>query len=369
MKRTAWLVAAALAAGCFVLGSGRAAAEESATPYVSQWLVCGPFANDNGAGLEAAYGPEKSADIDFGASYDGLGGKKVGWRSGKANDDGVLDIKALLPDPGENVTAYCYVTIKAPKDMPAKLSMGSDDGCKVWLNGKVINTHAEERALEKDADQFDINLVKGDNKLLIKVVQVGGDWSVSARVTKTTESVADVTFAIEDSGFTTPFISKWAVIGPFANADAKGLTAVYAPETELDMTKSYDGVGGKASWKLVTTGDDGKLDFLPLYDTKENVTAYALAIVKSAKDLACEMLLGSDDGVRVWLNGKMIHEAADDRALTVDQDHVKVDLKAGDNKLLCKVVQVGGDWSLCVRFSKLDESLKGLSFAVPEGVK
>ncbi len=372
MKRVgwcAWLAVAAVAVVGLVLAPAPAAADESATPYVSQWMVCAPFANENAAGLEAAYGPEKNPNIDFGATYDGLGGKKVGWRLGKSNDEGVFDFKTVCPDPSDNVTGYAYVTIKAPKDMPAKLSLGSDDGCKVWLNGKVIHTHPEDRALEKDADQVDIALVKGDNKLLIKVVQVGGDWSVAARVTKTTESVADVSFQVDAAKFTTPFITQWAVIGPFANNEAKGLGTVYGPETELDFAKSYDGVGGKAAWKLGKAGDNGVLDFLPLFETKENVTAYAFAIVKSAKDLACEMLLGSDDGVKVFLNGKAVHEAAEDRGLTVDQDRVKVDLKAGENKLLCKVVQVGGDYSLCVRFNKLDESVEGVSFAVPAGVK
>jgi hypothetical protein len=44
---------------------------------------------------------------------------------------------------GENCCAYVKVTIHSAQQADVVLSLGSDDGAKVWLNGKII--HEKER--------------------------------------------------------------------------------------------------------------------------------------------------------------------------------------------------------------------------------
>jgi len=78
--------------------------------------------------------------------------------------------------------------------------------------------------------------------------------------------------------------------------------------------------------------------------------------------------VGSDDGVRVWLNGALVHEARLTRAHNVLGDRVPVALRAGWNVLLLKVVQVGGAWQFSAAVRGPDGGpLDGLELALEPG--
>jgi hypothetical protein len=54
--------------------------------------------------------------------------------------------------------------------------------------------------------------------------------------------------------------------------------------------------------------------------------------------------LGSDDGVKVWLNGTLVHANNVTRGVTLGEDRVDVTLKQGRNYMLVKVPQGVGGW-------------------------
>ena len=70
---------------------------------------------------------------------------------------------------------------------------------------------------------------------------------------------------------------------------------------------------------------------------------------KSDKPRQIKLFTGSDDGLRVWLSGKLIQEVLALRAATIDADSCTADLQAGDNTLLVEVSQSGGGWGLYLR--------------------
>lgn len=63
------------------------------------------------------------------------------------------------------------------------------------------------------------------------------------------------------------------------------------------------------------------------------------------------LLLGSDDGVEVWLNGASVHRLNRARGLTLDEDRIPIRLKEGWNRLLIKVYQGKGGWGLGARLA------------------
>ena len=60
------------------------------------------------------------------------------------------------------------------------------------------------------------------------------------------------------------------------------------------------------------------------------------------------MFVGSDDAIKVWLNGKVVYKKSVNRGAEDFQDSRKVNLNAGDNLLLVKVSQGGYKWSMFV---------------------
>jgi len=49
-------------------------------------------------------------------------------------------------------------------------ALGTNDQGKVWLNGKEVFKFAETRVLKKDPSRVEVTLVKGQNALVLKVV-------------------------------------------------------------------------------------------------------------------------------------------------------------------------------------------------------
>ncbi|HEV3023460.1 MAG TPA: hypothetical protein VGX76_13390, partial [Pirellulales bacterium] len=84
----------------------------------------------------------------------------------------------------EDSVAYAATYIVAPKELKGvRMKTGSDDQCKVYLNGKEVFKYAEERPTEKDQDTTEVNLKEGTNVLVVKVVNAKADWSFCVRFT------------------------------------------------------------------------------------------------------------------------------------------------------------------------------------------
>ena len=58
------------------------------------------------------------------------------------------------------------------------MRVGSDDAIKVWLNGAVVHNHPVNRGASDFQDTFPVNVVAGENLLLVKVSERGGGWSM-----------------------------------------------------------------------------------------------------------------------------------------------------------------------------------------------
>lgn len=77
--------------------------------------------------------------------------------------------------------------------------------------------------------------------------------------------------------------------------------------------------------------------------------SYAVINAVSKKKLAgVDARVGSDDSVKVWMNGKEVHNNPVNRGAQDFQDTFPVDIKKGDNVLMVKVCERGGGWSMFV---------------------
>ena len=79
----------------------------------------------------------------------------------------------------------------------------------------------------------------------------------------------------------------------------------------------------------------------------DNFSAYAYAKIFSTSEQSnVTMRIGSDDSVKVWLNGEVVHQNVVNRSSYGFQDTFEVSLKPGANNLLIKVAEFIGDWSI-----------------------
>ena len=129
------------------------------------WQQVGPFTSQVGGEVyDVEFEPERGVDLS--ATYD-EGALK--WTERADLADG-----AIHAWEGEYSATYFYRTIHAPSTRSVTLSFGSDDGIKVWLNGTVVLDKNVERGVAEDQDQIPVELASGENRLLVKVVNVRG---------------------------------------------------------------------------------------------------------------------------------------------------------------------------------------------------
>jgi hypothetical protein len=165
------------------------------------------------------------------------------------------------------------------------------------------------------------------------------------------------------------FVRTWLVLAPIPLDDgqsgADGLSKEQLKDEAKLQPKDGDKVkaGGKdLAWKK-HKAEEHLVDFNAILGAQtEDSVAYAVCYLVADEEMkGVKMKTGSDDQLKVYLNGKKVHEFTEPRSADKDQDTTDVTLQKGVNVLVCKVVNEKVDWSLCVRFvDKDDKPVKGL---------
>lgn len=261
-------------------------------------------------------------------------------------------------DPGTTATLSFEVEISERYSIELYFLRGQEMG----------NLAVEEIRAGKRKPSFEPAIFEGYgkkreiDKIVLNNVLLGkGKNSILFRVEGKSEESAATEFAFV--GFTlTPssrrFVDEWNIIGPFDAPDMNYLQTVYPPEKEIDLNRNYLGKDGKeVSWQKIKSEESGAVWLHSLLAPRERTVAYGLSYVHSPRTMKTEMLVGSDDGVRVWLNDRLVHTNPAYRGAYPDQDKVMVKLQKGWNKVLIKVLQGGGGWGYYLRFVDPEEKL------------
>lgn len=166
-------------------------ASDRLTAFIQPWRVVGGFPSKDGLEHHDTVLPPEEK-LDWAAKY-GEGDAALGWQTVEA-PRGRLDFRRVCK-PTDNAVGYAATVINAPRATEAELRLGSDDGCKAWLNGEEILDRKAHRGLGIDADRANVKLREGANLLLVKVSQGGGDWLLMVRLSRAEGGLQGVTFS------------------------------------------------------------------------------------------------------------------------------------------------------------------------------
>ncbi len=178
------------------------------------------------------------------------------------------------------------------------------------------------------------------------------------------------------TGKTDVYLRHWLLVGPlprFAPEDkmhdlkpgefcwgfthdflqAQGGEAVIAPTEGMPLT-----FGGKTlKWKTYTS-DTNNVLFDKVWGKIDDFVGYAYCEVESPIDTDALLAVGSDDGVKVWVNHRQVLANHIARALTPDQDLVTVSLHKGRNPILIKVFDIAEECEFTARLIVNDTATK-----------
>ncbi|MCC6486104.1 MAG: hypothetical protein IT364_01270 [Candidatus Hydrogenedentes bacterium] len=150
--------------------------------FNQQWFVAGPFTLDANPdderaaapGFERADPPETMQEMN--ATFETIDGPSS-WRVADGDISGLLNLRSTF-NTTENVVAYARCTLTAPKDGEARLSIGSNDGARMWVNGTLVYSEHGPRQGSKHDAELTVPLHAGANTVLMKVENFGANWKL-----------------------------------------------------------------------------------------------------------------------------------------------------------------------------------------------
>jgi hypothetical protein len=167
--------------------------------FIRNWLVLAPIAIEGESGAteidrdllkgEATVAPKAGDKI-------GVGNQLLTWTAHQTTDYFVDFLQAFGQTRGEYVAGYAVAYVVAAEEMKVTLALSTNDQGKAWLNGKQVFKFAETRTLEKDADRAEVTLVKGQNVLVLKVINEVNNWQACARFLKDGAPVKNLQISI-----------------------------------------------------------------------------------------------------------------------------------------------------------------------------
>lgn len=169
--------------------------------FIRKWLILGPFPNppnkEGKTGKENVYDhtpPCVGLDTDYlkehggetkilpeeGMTHSKEDRTRVKWFKHASLTDKIVFRKIITKTP--NVVGYAFTKIYMKEAGKYLLSLGSDEGVCIWVNGKKVHYNLIKRPIREDDDLVRVELEKGENRILVKVEQGWGGWGFMLRI-------------------------------------------------------------------------------------------------------------------------------------------------------------------------------------------
>jgi hypothetical protein len=273
----------------------------------------------------------------------------------------------LIPWMGDGKTerraAYLCRRLTVLQDTPVRIGTGSDDALRLWLDGSLVREVLALRGSTPDSEWTDLVLQPGAHALLVEVSQGLGDWGFHLRLT----TPDGQPLRLADDGAIVPVDSSrlarfrqaveeqyvrrwylWPDVLPWTDRRAfVPLPPDLRQRIEAECSATAPAVAG---------GPGPVVDLTALHPQgkRTDAASYALRRIVVAAPRRVRLYTGSDDALRMWLNGNEIRSVLALRSTVPDAEQTEVELVAGENRLLMEVSQASGGWGFCLRLEDAD---------------
>jgi putative heme-binding domain-containing protein len=238
----------------------------------------------------------------------------------------------LTPQTKEEANIILFADEKEPIDLRKFGRVGNYTVAEHW---KVLK-HTEEQEM-----LFSLlmeRLEDTDDKVRLQAahfLSLLNDPRSEPKIAMVTANVQDKRLNLGRLDHLKPVI--W-MLGPVP--DASGFNTVHPVETTaIDLTAKYEIAGKSYEWKqtTITSPDRPLYDFRTLFGPSPNSSVYSFFRFDTPTAQRMQLLVGSEDGVKIWQNGKLVFENDVVRPLIQLDDVVSLNLQPGSNDILVRV--------------------------------
>jgi hypothetical protein len=226
------------------------------------------------------------------------------------------------------------IVIPVKKAKPSKLE-------QCWEPGPISNSRYTPQ--ERDQLDLDVKLTESKNGQDDVIYRYGIDFQ-------------------EDE-----FMRKWLVLGPMPYVGREdvhidsNIDGVPMTRREIKQVWGIDSIdvvnfkpkvtidGKEYEWAVL----EAKHDVIDLSNLVKEDTDYKVAYLWAQIDMPMDRRylagVGFQNGVKIWLNGELVHENWSDWHVVVDDDRFRLDLKKGKNQIVMKVQSGESPTGFCFR--------------------
>ena len=264
----------------------------------------------------------------------------------------------LAPQQKDEANIILYADEKEPIDLRMLGRVGNYTVAEHW---KVLK-HTEEQEqlfsllMERLDDDHDRIRLQAAHFLLLL-----NDPRSEPKIARVVSGVQDRRLDIAKLEHVKPMV--W-MLGPVPDVDGFEKTAHPIENAAIDLAAKVIVASHPHEWKLTkpTSPDRPLYDFHILFGQSPNSSVYSLFRFDSPTAQRMQLLVGSEDGVKVWQNGKLVFEHDIVRPLIQLDDVVPLDLQPGSNDILVRVGMKQGIGGQYLHFRHLGD----VRFSLPE---
>jgi len=268
-------------------------------------------------------------------------------------------------DCNPSTAAGILATSLGLENLPEKYKIGIDDTTKFSFTAydfpsllKVCETLSKEAVvcaggrIEKNSVGAEEFVIPVQTPVVPPLVQSWEAKEIKGDVHFTPEEMEKITIKARQPE---DFVNIWQVAGPFSKAGVEVL-GLFDCKFGPEINKNY------AGWKKMPVAkigqEAGEINLGKFFGTEQSV-AYLKTKVWTKKNQHVLFELGSDDGIKLWINDKLVHQNNVLRGLNQAEDIVEVSLKQGWNTVFMKITQGIGGWGASLVITDLEHTPVG----------
>ena len=159
--------------------------------FLRNWLIVGGFPNQDGKGFDTDFLQEQGGELkvkpELGMKHKFSEGSTFEWKNYHSPYNYINFFDVLENVEYSTKVAYAFTKVQRPQNGKVILSFGHNVSNKLWVNGKLVYESRTDYQAAMEDNHIEVDMVKGENLILIKSVHGGWTWGFRFRIIEPNE--------------------------------------------------------------------------------------------------------------------------------------------------------------------------------------